>query len=139
MSISGAADDFAHGSDVIHSRYVRDTMYSAEAGVIFCSRLSSRSHSFRASAGMPDSSSFFAQLLDFRLRIVGFAELLLNRLHLLAQQILALALAHLLLHLLLDLVAQLQDFDLFRQFADQCVQALAHVRGLEQFLPQQRG
>ena len=60
MSISSACvpEDFDHGSDVIHSRYVRETMYSAEAGVIFAKRFNSRSHSFFASAVMPDSSTF---------------------------------------------------------------------------------
>src|SRR4029077_14941251 len=55
---------------------------------------------------------FGTQLVDFRLRIIRLAELLLNRLHLLAEQIFALALADLLLHLLLNLVAQIKDFDL---------------------------
>ena len=55
---------------------------------------------------------FGAQFVDFRLRIVRLAQLLLNRLHLLAEQIFALALADLLLDLFLNLVAQIKDFDL---------------------------
>ena len=113
-------------------------MYSAEAGVIFCSRFSSRSHSLRASAGMPDSSSFLRSSSISAWRVVGFAQLLLNGLHLLAQQVFALALADLLLHLLLDLVAQFEHFELLRELADQGLQALADVGGFQQFLPQQR-
>ncbi len=58
MSISELPEDLLHGSEVIHSRYVRETMYSAEAGVIFDSRFTSRSHSFLASAVIPASSTF---------------------------------------------------------------------------------
>ncbi len=80
-----------------------------------------------------------AQLLDFGLGIVRLTEFLLNGLHLLAQQILALALADLLLHLLLNFVAQLEHLELFRELADQSLQAPAYVGGFEQFLAQQRG
>src|ERR1700693_406115 len=102
MSISWLPEDFDHGNEVIHSRYVRDTMYSADAGVILASRLISRSHSFLASAGIPASSDFFRKLVDLLHGIVGFAEFLLDRFHLLAQQIFALVLAHLLLNLFVN-------------------------------------
>src|SRR5260370_29257232 len=58
MLISELPEDLLQGREVIHSRYVRETMYSAEAGVIFASRFSSRSHSFLASADIPPSSTF---------------------------------------------------------------------------------
>ena len=132
-------EDLVHGSDVIHSRYVRDTMYSAEAGVIFASRFSLAIAfllGFRRHAGL---FHFFAQLVDLLHGIVGFAEFLLNRLHLLAQQIFALVLAHLLLNLFVNLRAQLQNFQFLGQFANQRFQPLAHVRRLDQFLANHRG
>jgi hypothetical protein len=104
-------------------------MYSAEAGVIFERRFSSRSHCF---------FDFLAQLLDFGLGVVDFAEFLLNRFHLLAQQVFALVLAYLLLNLLINFAAQFEDFEFLRQLADQNLEALAHVGGFNQFLAQQR-
>ena len=62
------------------------------------------------------------------------AKLLLNRLHLLAQQVLALILAHLLLHLFVNFRAQLQHFQLFREFTNQRFEPLPHARSFEQFL-----
>ena len=59
-----------------------------------------------------------AQFLDFRLGVVDFAQFLLNRLHLFAQQIFALVLAYLFLNLLVDLAAELQDLKFLGQFAD---------------------
>ena len=53
-----------------------------------------------------------AQLADLRLLGVALAELLLDRLHLLAQEELALALLHLRLDLRLDLGAELEDLQL---------------------------
>ena len=58
-----------------------------------------------------------AQLFDFRLFRGGFAQLVLDGLHLLAQQVLALLLAHLALRLGGDLLAQLQHLHLVRQVA----------------------
>ena len=80
-------------------------MYSAEAGVIFASRFNTVAlfPRFRRHAGFLD---LLAKLVDFRLRFVALTQLLLNRLHLLAQNEFALALVHLLLHLILNLVAQ---------------------------------
>ena len=51
--------------------------------------------------------------------VVGFAQFLLNGLHLLAQQKLALALVHLLLNLLVNLVAQFEHFLFLGKLADQ--------------------
>ena len=76
-----------------------------------------------------------AKLFDFRLGIVGFAQFLLNGLHLLAQQEFTLALVDLLLHLLVNLVAQLEHFLFLRQLVDERFQALADVESFQQFLP----
>ncbi len=92
-------------------------------------------------AGLGGHSGFFellAKLVDFGLAVVGFAQFLVNRLELLAQQIFALALADLFLNLLLNLVAQLQNFEFLGEFANQGFQAPAHVGGFQQFLAQQR-
>ena len=113
-------------------------MYSAEAGVIFASRFNSRSHSFLRLRGHPGFFDLLAKLFDFRLAVVGFAQLLLNRLHLLAQQEFALALVDLLLHLFVNLVAQLQNFAFLRELAAQGSQALADAEGFQQFLAQHR-
>ena len=59
---------------------------------------------------MPESSTFLRKFIDFRLSVVGLAEFLLNRFHLFAQQEFALALVHLFLHLIVNLVAQIQNF-----------------------------
>ena len=78
-----------------------------------------------------------AELVDLLHRIIGFAEFLLNRLHLLAQQILTLVLAHLLLNLLVNLRAQFEHFQFLRKLTNQRFQPLSHIRRLDQFLPNQ--
>ncbi len=87
-----------------------------------------------------------AQLVHFRLLGVGLAELLLDRLELLAEEVLALPLLHLRLHLRLDLRAQLEDLELATQDRRDLPQALLDVECLEQLLallgpdrPQRRG
>ena len=62
------------------------------------------------------------------------AKLLLNRFHLLAQQVLALILAHLLLHLLVNFRAKLQHFQFFREFTNERFEPLPHARRFEQLL-----
>ena len=89
--------------------------------------------------GHPGFFELLAKFVDFDLAVVGFSQFLVNRLELLAQQIFALALADLLLNLLLDLVAQLQNFEFLREFADERLKPSPDVRGLEQFLAKQRG
>ena len=66
--------------------------------------------------------------------VLGFAQFLLNRLDLLAQQEFALALIHLLLHLVVNLGAQLEHFLFFGKLVDQGFQALAHAECFEQLL-----
>ena len=74
------------------------------------------------------------QLVDLGLLGVPLAELLLDRLQLLAKEELALALLHLGLHLRLDLCSELQDFELLVQNARHCAQALFDVHEREQLL-----
>ena len=81
---------------------------------------------FRGHAGF---FHFFPEFVDLLHRIVRFAKFLLNCLHLLTQQVLALVLAHLFLHLLVDFRAQLQNLEFLREFADQRFQPLAHAGG----------
>ena len=78
------------------------------------------------------------ELFDLLGVLVAFAELLLNRLHLLAQQILALALADLGLHLGLDLRAQLEDLELLDEHAVQLLDPVADVERAEHLLPDRR-
>ena len=101
------------GSVRIQSRYVRMTPYSAAAGGSFSSRdelalgrLAARPRAARArrAARAAPSTSACSR--------VALAELLLDRLQLLAQEVLALALLHLRLDLRLDLRAELEHLEL---------------------------
>ena len=64
------------------------------------------------SSGMPACLDLLAQLVDLGLLRVVLAQLALDRLQLLAQDVLALGLVHLGLDLGLDLALQLEDLDL---------------------------
>ena len=75
-----------------------------------------------------------AQLGDLGLLVVGLAELLLDGAHLLAQEVLALALVDLAAHVALDLGAELEHVELAREDADQRAHALLDVALLEQRL-----
>jgi len=79
-----------------------------------------------------------AQIVELLGLVVALAELLLNGLHLLTEQILALVLADLGLHLGLDLRAELEDLELLRQDAVQLIHALAHVGRRQQLLLERR-
>ena len=68
-----------------------------------------------------------SQLVDLALARIAFAELLLDRPHLLAQVEVALVLRQLVLHLRLDLLPQLEQLDLAVEDAGQALEALAHV------------
>src|SRR5690606_12923804 len=74
-----------------------------------------------------------AQLLDLGVLVV-LAELALDRAHLLAQQILALALLELFLRLLADLARQLQHLDAVREVVRDLLEPLADVESLEDLL-----
>ena len=75
-----------------------------------------------------------AKLGDLGAGAFALAKLLLNLAKLLAQDVLALPALQRFLGLLADLLGQAQDFDLLRQDAQQLVQALLDVEGLEQVL-----
>ena len=72
--------------------------------------------------------------LGHLLRLVVVAELLLNRLHLLAQIHLALALAQLFLHLRLDVFLRLEQSDLALDVNEHAAQPVLDVQRLEQSL-----
>jgi hypothetical protein len=72
--------------------------------------------------------------LALLLLLVAVAELLLDRLELLPQEVLALGLVDLRPHVLLDLGAQLEHFELAREDTRQLAQALLDVGLLERCL-----
>ena len=123
------------GSEMIQSRYVRMTPYSAAAGGSFSRRESSRVAALRASSGRFFASIRLAQLVDLRLLLVALAELVLDRLQLLAEEVLALALVDLARDLRLDLRAELRHLELAVQDQRDRAQALLDVDRLEQLLP----
>ena len=86
----------------------------------------------------PGGLDLLRELFDVLGLIVALAELLLDRLELLAQEILALVLANFRLHLRLDLRAELENLQLLDQDAVQAVHARAHVERLEHLLLHRR-
>src|SRR5659263_91775 len=68
-----------------------------------------------------------AQLVDLGGDLVHLAQLFLDRLHLLAQEVFALVLVHLALDVALDLAAQLEDLKLTGEYNRQLAQALLHI------------
>ncbi len=75
-----------------------------------------------------------AELVDLGLLLVALAELLLDRLELLAQEVLALALVDLGLDLGLDLRAELDHLELAGEDLREAPKPPGHVDGLEQLL-----
>src|SRR4029453_1162811 len=78
--------------------------------------------------------NLFAEFLDFACLIVAFTELLLNGLHLLAEEVLALVPADLRLHLGLNLRPQFENLELLKQYPVQRVETRANVACLENLL-----
>ena len=74
---------------------------------------------------MPDFSICSRSSVDLALRLVGLAQLLADRLHLLAQHELLLVLIERLAHRLLDLLSDLEHLELARQDLGQRLQPLA--------------
>src|SRR5690606_6796927 len=72
------------------------------------------------------------QLLDLGGAVVAFAQLLLDRAHLLAQHVLALLLAQRLLGLLVDLLRELEDLEPAGEELRHLVEALLDVERLEE-------
>ena len=110
------------------------TPYSAAADGSFSSRESSRSAALRGLLGQLQLLEPLAELVDLGLLVVALAELLLDRLQLLAEEVLALALLHLRLDLGLDLRAELDHLELAAEDARDRVQPLLDVGGVEQRL-----
>ena len=84
--------------------------------------------------GQRDRVQLLAQLLDLGLGRVALAQLLLDRLELLAQHVLALGAVELGLHLRLDARADRRDLELAREHLGEPVQPLADVELLQQRL-----
>ena len=82
----------------------------------------------------PGGLDLVAQLVDLGLLRVVLAQLALDRLELLAQDVLALGLVHLGLDLGLDPTLQLEDLDLVGEEVGDELQALGDVDGLEHLL-----
>ena len=75
-----------------------------------------------------------AEVVEVAAGLVDLAQLLLDRLELLAQDVLALVAPHLLLHLGVDLLADLQHLVLARQELQHLAQARLEVEGLQHVL-----
>src|SRR3989454_983715 len=88
--------------------------------------------------GHPGGLDPLAQCLDLLRALVSFAELLLDRLHLLAQVVLALRLRHLRLDVGLDFRAELQDLGLLAKRADEPLESLLDGGGFKQLLLERR-
>ena len=102
----------SQGRERIQSRYVRMTPYSAAAGGGARAAPARGRRPCASSSGRSARVDPLAQLARSRPARVALAELLLDRLQLLAQEVLALALLHLGLDLRLDLRAELEDLQL---------------------------
>ena len=86
------------------------------------------------SSGMPAGFDLVAELVDLGLLRVVLAQLALDGLELLAQDVLALGLVHLRLDFGLDLALQLEDLDLAVEERRDELQALDDVDRLEELL-----
>ena len=124
-----------HGTERIQSRYVRMTPYSAAAGGSFSSRESSRLAALSAVLRQVLRLDLLAELVDLRLLPVALAELVLDRLQLLAEEELALALVDLARDLGLDLRSELRHLELAAQDQRHGAQPLLDVQKLEELLP----
>ena len=110
------------------------TPYSAAAVGSLDSRSSSRRGLLVDLLGQVRLVDAVAQLVDLGLGLVGLAQLVLDGLELLAQDVLALGLVHLRLDLVLDLGAQLQHFQLPVHEGGEAAQPLGEVDLFEQLL-----
>ena len=133
------------GSVRIQSRYVRMTPYSAAAGGRLLEPVQLAQHRLLDVLGQVLLADLLTQLVDLGLLVVGLAELLLDRLQLLPEEELPLALVDLAGDLRLDLRAELRHLDLAAEDQRDPAQPLLDVGRLEQLLallglqPQRRG
>src|SRR5262249_4304505 len=81
--------------------------------------------------GHAGSIDLLSQLFDFPLSVIAFAKLSLDRAQLFAEEIFALAFSDFLLNLTLNLAAQLEDFELLREFGVEKLQPLSYGYLLE--------
>ena len=106
---------------------MRTTVASADIGDIMLELLELGDRPCpRASFGILAALIFFSSLVEIG-ALVAFAELLLDRLDLLVQVVLALALLHLPLDAAADALFHLQDIDLALEQPEQVLQPLADV------------
>ncbi len=112
---------------------MRTTVASADIGDISRSFFSSASAFLRASLGMCACLIFFS-ISSRSAPFFHLAELFLDRLHLLVQVVLALALLHLALHAAADALLDLEDIELAFDELQQMLEALLDVEHLEHFL-----
>ena len=110
------------------------TPYSAAAVGSLESRSNSRRACLSTSSGRLALLDAVPQLVDLGLGLVGLAQLVLDGLDLLAQDVLALGLVHLRLDLVLDLGAQLQHFQLPVHEGGEPAQPLGEVHLFQQLL-----
>ena len=101
-------------------------MYSADDGCISLRRSSCLRATFSTSAGISAASIFSLEVVEVA-RVVALAELFLDRLELLAQDVLALVLRELLAHLRVDLLLDLDQLDLALQQHEQTAEPLRDV------------
>ena len=127
------------GSDTSQSRYVRDTVYSAAATGIFGEAIELAVGLLQDGFGHAGRLNLGPQLLDFLRLVVVFTQFALDGLELFAQEVFALVLADLGLHLRLDLRSKFQDFQFLDQQPVEQVHARAHVERVEHFLLRGRG
>ncbi len=125
-----SASLFDHGNATSQSRYVRTIECSVDESGMPSSRRSSFVRLLLDFLGHLRVGDRLAQLVELALRVV-LAELLLDRLQLLAQHVLALPLVELALRLLADLARQLQHLDAVRQELDDAVEPVANLERLE--------
>ena len=83
---------------------------------------------------MPGLADLVGVLVDLGLDLVELSELLLDRLELLAQEVLALRLGHLLLDAVLDLGAELEDLEFLLQEASRLLESVSRIERLEDLL-----
>ena len=114
------------------------TWDSIDSRAIRPRRPSSRSTSRRASAGSSERGELGTELLEV-VGVVVLAEFPTDRLHLLAEEHLALALAELLLDLRLDVLLGVHEADLALDVDQHPPEPVLHREGLEERLPLDRG
>ena len=114
--------------DVSHSRYVRMMPTSGDADGIAFHAAQLVLRLLAHVLGHAGGGDALAQVVGVARRRVGLAQLALDRLHLLAQEVLALRLVELLLHARVDLALQLEHVQLFREMDAELLEPLARRR-----------